>query len=179
MCSSRNLLWTMKLPPTYHLHDGNIWTVHLMWLNRTTIHTLVTALLLDTHLDALYIFYKSVFSSAYRVRGEDMAPRIVLHPSDVVVKAGNPATLSCRADGSPKVTIEWLRNGQPLKTLNADGHLEPLVLLEGSLFFLSVGEGSRGQSHEGVYACVARNSAGTATSRNASLYIAGKTGGSL
>ncbi|XP_036976421.1 roundabout homolog 1 isoform X1 [Acanthopagrus latus] len=109
---------------------------------------------------------------AYRVRGEDMAPRIVLHPSDVVVKAGNPATLSCRADGSPKVTIEWLRNGQPLKTLNADGHLEPLVLLEGSLFFLSVGEGSRGQSHEGVYACVARNSAGTATSRNASLYIA-------
>ncbi|KAM9348952.1 roundabout homolog 4 [Symphorus nematophorus] len=105
----------------------------------------------------------------YRVRAEETLPRIIHHPSDVVVKAGDPATLSCRADGSPKVTIEWLHNGQPLETA---GQLQPLVLLEGSLFFLSVGGGRRDQSHEGIYACVARNSVGTATSRNASLYIA-------
>lgn len=104
-----------------------------------------------------------------------MPPLIVHHPSDVVVKVGNPATLSCRADGSPKPTIEWLRNGQPLETAKADGQLQPMVLSEGSLFFLSVGGGRRGQTHEGVYACVARNSAGKATSHNASLYIAGKT----
>ncbi|XP_038565144.1 roundabout homolog 1 isoform X2 [Micropterus salmoides] len=107
-----------------------------------------------------------------RVHAEEIPPRIVHHPSDVVVKVGNPATLSCRADGSPKLTIEWLRNGQPLETAKGDGQLQPMVLPEGSLFFLSVGGGRRGQSHEGVYACVARNGAGVATSRNASLYIA-------
>ncbi|XP_019123425.2 roundabout homolog 1 isoform X1 [Larimichthys crocea] len=107
-----------------------------------------------------------------RVRAQNSPPRIVHHPSDVVVKVGNPATLSCRAEGSPKLTIEWLRNGQPLNTTKGDGQLQPLVLSEGSLFFLSVGGGKRGQSHEGVYACVARNGVGKAISRNASLYIA-------
>ncbi|XP_040007257.1 roundabout homolog 1 isoform X2 [Xiphias gladius] len=107
-----------------------------------------------------------------RVHAEETPPRIVHHPSDVVVKVGNPATLSCRADGSPKPTIEWLRNSQPLEKANGDGQWQPMVLSEGSLFFLSVGEGRRGQSHEGVYTCVARNSAGKASSRNASLYFA-------
>lgn len=119
----------------------------------------------------------SVSSSGSRVPAEETPPRIVHHPSDVVVRVGNPATLSCRADGSPKPTIEWLRNGLPLEVAKGDGQLT-MVLSEGSLFFLSVGVGRRGQSHEGVYACMARNSAGTATSRNASLYIAGKAGGS-
>ncbi|XP_056267764.1 roundabout homolog 1 isoform X1 [Pseudoliparis swirei] len=105
-----------------------------------------------------------------RVHAQETPPRIVHHPADVVVKVGNPATLSCRADGSPKPTIEWLRNGRPLE--KGDGQLQPIVLSEGSIFFLSVGGGKRGQSHEGVYTCVARSSAGKATSRNASLYIA-------
>ncbi|XP_072231443.1 roundabout homolog 1 isoform X2 [Leuresthes tenuis] len=110
--------------------------------------------------------------SGSRVQAEEMPPRIVHHPSDVVVKVGSPATLSCRADGTPKPTIEWLRNGQPLETAKGDGQFTPMVLSEGSLFFLSVGGGRRGQSHEGVYACVARNSVGEAISRNASLFIA-------
>ncbi|KAK9536036.1 hypothetical protein VZT92_005855 [Zoarces viviparus] len=105
------------------------------------------------------------------VHGQESPPRIVHHPADVVVKVGNPATLSCRADGSPTPTIEWLRNGRPLET-GGDGQLQPIVLSEGSIFFLSVGGGRRGQAHEGIYTCVARSSAGTATSRNASLYIA-------
>ncbi|XP_038153757.1 roundabout homolog 1 isoform X2 [Cyprinodon tularosa] len=107
-----------------------------------------------------------------RAQTEDIAPSIVHQPSDVVAKLGNPATLSCRVDGSPKPTIEWLRNGQPLGTEMGAGPGQPLVLSEGSLFFLRVGGGKRGQSHEGVYACVARNSAGVAISRNASLFIA-------
>ncbi|XP_059207792.1 roundabout homolog 1 [Centropristis striata] len=106
-----------------------------------------------------------------RVHAQETAPRIVHHPADVVVKAGNPATLSCRADGSPKPSIEWLRNGQPLDATLGGGELQPLLLPEGSLFFLHVGS-RRGQSHEGTYTCVARSSAGRATSRNASLYIA-------
>ncbi|XP_037323542.2 roundabout homolog 1 isoform X1 [Pungitius pungitius] len=107
-----------------------------------------------------------------RVHGQETPPRIVHHPADVVVKMGNPATLSCRADGSPVPTIEWLHNGRPLETAQGEGQLQPIVLSEGSIFFLSVGGGRRGQSHEGVYTCVARSSAGMASSRNASLYIA-------
>ncbi|KAM7374897.1 hypothetical protein PAMP_007531 [Pampus punctatissimus] len=109
---------------------------------------------------------------ASRVRGDETLPRIVHHPSDVVVSVGNPATLSCRAEGNPKPTIEWLHNGLLLKTAKGDGHLQPIHLSEDSLFFLSVEGGRHGQSHEGVYTCVARNSAGRAISRNASLYIA-------
>ncbi|KAJ4929997.1 hypothetical protein JOQ06_019013, partial [Pogonophryne albipinna] len=108
-----------------------------------------------------------------RVHSQESPPRIVHHPSDVVVKVGYPATLSCRVDGSPPPSIQWLRNGQPLDLSPGEGGLQPIVLLEGSLFFLSVGGGGRrAQSHEGIYTCVARSSAGEALSRNASLYIA-------
>lgn len=108
----------------------------------------------------------------FRVRAEDTAPRIVHHPSDVVVKVGSPATLSCRADGNPKPSIRWLHNGLPVETELGDSHLLPIVLSEGSIFFLSVTAGKKGLTHEGVYTCVATNSAGRATSRNASLEIA-------
>uniref|UniRef100_A0A3Q3DZZ3 Ig-like domain-containing protein n=1 Tax=Labrus bergylta TaxID=56723 RepID=A0A3Q3DZZ3_9LABR len=110
-----------------------------------------------------------------RVCAEETPPRIVHQPSDVVVKVGNPARLSCGAEGGPSMTIQWLRNGQPVETFNGDRERLPIVLPEGSLFFLSVEKGRRGQSQEGVYTCVASNSAGTAVSRNASLYIASKT----
>lgn len=112
--------------------------------------------------------------SAYRVHAEEIPPRIIHHPSDVVVKLGSPARFSCGAEGSPEVTIEWLRNGHPLTLSTEDGKMQPVVLPDGSLLYLRVGAGRGAQSHEGVYACVARNSAGRATSRNASLYIAGK-----
>uniref|UniRef100_A0A672LL58 Ig-like domain-containing protein n=1 Tax=Sinocyclocheilus grahami TaxID=75366 RepID=A0A672LL58_SINGR len=98
-------------------------------------------------------------------------PRIIHHPSDVVVRVGSPATLSCRAEGDPKPTIQWLRNGQPLDTDKMDVQSQPVVLPEGSLFFFSIIPGRKSQSHEALYACVARNSAGVATSRNASLHI--------
>ncbi|CAL8305388.1 unnamed protein product [Gadus morhua 'NCC'] len=111
----------------------------------------------------------------WRVHAEEevggVVPRILHHPSDVVVMLGYPATLSCRAEGTPKPAIQWLRNGQPLETNRRDGQSQTMVLSEGSLFFLSVGGGRRGQTHEGMYTCVARNSVGMATSRNASLYI--------
>uniref|UniRef100_A0A3B3H854 Ig-like domain-containing protein n=1 Tax=Oryzias latipes TaxID=8090 RepID=A0A3B3H854_ORYLA len=124
---------------------------------------------------AVFGFLSAAFVSGLGVHGEDMPPHIVHQPSDVVVKVGNPATLSCRADGSPKPTIQWLRNGQPLRTREGDGQLQPMVLSDGNLFFLSVGGARRGSPHEGVYSCVASNSAGKAVSRNASLHIAGKT----
>uniref|UniRef100_UPI0037E7D3EA roundabout homolog 4 n=1 Tax=Semicossyphus pulcher TaxID=241346 RepID=UPI0037E7D3EA len=123
---------------------------------------------------SIFICILSVFGvllSGSRVCADESLPRILHHPSDVVVKFGSPATLSCRAEGGPKLTIEWLRNGQPIDWLKIDEQMQAIVLPEGSLFFLTVGRGRRGQSQEGVYTCVARNSAGTATSRNATLYI--------
>ncbi|KAM8835506.1 roundabout homolog 4 isoform 1-T1 [Synchiropus picturatus] len=112
------------------------------------------------------------YRKVFRARAEESPPSIVHHPSDVVVKVGNPATLSCRVEGNPKPTIEWLHNGQPPVWTKVGGQLQPLVLSEGSLFFLNVGGNKRGPSHEGVYTCVATNSAGKAVSRNASLHIA-------
>ncbi|KAM9456262.1 roundabout homolog 4 isoform 2-T2 [Clarias gariepinus] len=107
-----------------------------------------------------------------RLRSDEVSPRIVHHPSDVVVRVGNPATLSCRAEGTPEPSIQWLRNGILLEPEKMDVQSRPIVLPEGSLFFLSVANGKKSQSHEAVYSCLARNNAGTAISRNASLYIA-------
>ncbi|XP_037403459.1 roundabout homolog 1 isoform X2 [Pygocentrus nattereri] len=107
-----------------------------------------------------------------RPHPDEEVPQIVHHPSDVVVRVGSPATLSCRAEGNPEPSIQWLRNGVPLEPEKMEGQSRPIILPEGSLFFLSVVPGRKSQSHEAVYACVARNSAGTATSRNASLHIA-------
>uniref|UniRef100_A0A3B3RM53 Ig-like domain-containing protein n=1 Tax=Paramormyrops kingsleyae TaxID=1676925 RepID=A0A3B3RM53_9TELE len=117
----------------------------------------------------------SIIIQGLKARSWETPPRIVHHPSDVVVKVHSPATLSCRAEGFPEPTIEWYRNGLPVETDKQDGQSQPVVLPEGSLFFLSLVPGRRGQSQEGVYTCVARNSAGKAVSRNASLHIAGKT----
>ncbi|XP_026856557.2 roundabout homolog 1 isoform X1 [Electrophorus electricus] len=107
-----------------------------------------------------------------RLRVDDGLPRIVHHPADVVVQVGNPATLSCRAEGNPQPFIQWLRNGVPLEPERMEGQSGPIVLPEGSLFFLRVTSGRKSQSHEAVYTCVARNSIGVATSRNATLRIA-------
>uniref|UniRef100_A0A3B5A2N1 Roundabout guidance receptor 4 n=1 Tax=Stegastes partitus TaxID=144197 RepID=A0A3B5A2N1_9TELE len=115
-----------------------------------------------------FVLLLAVLLSGFRVRAEETPPHIVHQPTDVVVKAGNPASLSCRADGNPKPVIEWLYNGQPLQT----DPLQPIILVDGALFFLSVGGRRKGQLHEGIYTCVATNSAGKATSRNASLHIA-------
>nr|XP_023690610.1 roundabout homolog 4 isoform X1 [Paramormyrops kingsleyae] len=114
----------------------------------------------------------SIIIQGLKARSWETPPRIVHHPSDVVVKVHSPATLSCRAEGFPEPTIEWYRNGLPVETDKQDGQSQPVVLPEGSLFFLSLVPGRRGQSQEGVYTCVARNSAGKAVSRNASLHIA-------
>ncbi|XP_077403653.1 roundabout homolog 4 isoform X4 [Vanacampus margaritifer] len=115
---------------------------------------------------------RPIHKKGARVCADDVPPHIVHHPSDVVVKLGKPATFSCRVDGNPKPSIEWLHNGQPLEITKGDGQLQPMVLSDDRLFFLSVGGSGRGHSHEGTYTCVARNSVGTAISRNASLHIA-------
>lgn len=97
-----------------------------------------------------------------------MAPRIVEQPSDMVVARHQPATLQCRAEGSPTPTVRWFKDGVLLVGVG-----RRVVLPAGGLFFLRTTHARR-DSDAGVYWCEAVNRYGTARSRNATLQVAGE-----
>uniref|UniRef100_A0A8C5N2K3 Roundabout, axon guidance receptor, homolog 3 (Drosophila) n=1 Tax=Gouania willdenowi TaxID=441366 RepID=A0A8C5N2K3_GOUWI len=127
------------------------------WLN---CHKLTSYVILD------------VFSPGSRLRIEDSAPRVLEHPSDLIVSKGEPATLNCKADGRPQPTVEWYKDGERVETVRDDPRSHRMLLPNGSLFFLRIVHGRRSKPDEGVYVCVARNYLGEAVSRNASLEVA-------
>uniref|UniRef100_A0AAQ5ZRZ2 Roundabout, axon guidance receptor, homolog 2 (Drosophila) n=1 Tax=Amphiprion ocellaris TaxID=80972 RepID=A0AAQ5ZRZ2_AMPOC len=103
---------------------------------------------------------------------EDSPPRIVEHPSDLIVSKGEPATLNCKAEGRPTPTVEWYKDGERVETDKDDPRSHRMLLPSGSLFFLRIVHGRRSKPDEGAYVCVARNYLGEAVSRNASLEVA-------
>ncbi|XP_076850952.1 tyrosine-protein phosphatase Lar-like, partial [Brachyhypopomus gauderio] len=107
-----------------------------------------------------------------RLRQEDSPPRIVEHPSDLIVSKGEPATLNCKAEGRPTPTVEWYKDGERVETDKDDSRSHRMLLPSGSLFFLRIVHGRRSKPDEGSYVCVARNYLGEAVSRNASLEVA-------
>uniref|UniRef100_A0A8D2NRP8 Roundabout guidance receptor 1 n=1 Tax=Zosterops lateralis melanops TaxID=1220523 RepID=A0A8D2NRP8_ZOSLA len=107
-----------------------------------------------------------------RLRQEDFPPRIVEHPSDLIVSKGEPATLNCKAEGRPTPTIEWYKDGERVETDKDDPRSHRMLLPSGSLFFLRIVHGRKSRPDEGVYVCVARNYLGEAVSHNASLEVA-------
>ncbi|KAH0506027.1 Roundabout-like protein 1 [Microtus ochrogaster] len=107
-----------------------------------------------------------------RLRQEDFPPRIVEHPSDLIVSKGEPATLNCKAEGRPTPTIEWYKGGERVETDKDDPRSHRMLLPSGSLFFLRIVHGRKSRPDEGVYICVARNYLGEAVSHNASLEVA-------
>ncbi|CAH2219436.1 roundabout homolog 2 isoform X6 [Pelobates cultripes] len=107
-----------------------------------------------------------------RFRQEDFPPRIVEHPSDVIVSKGEPTTLNCKAEGRPTPTIEWYKDLERVETDKDDPRSHRMLLPSGSLFFLRIVHGRRSKPDEGSYVCVARNYLGEAMSRNASLEVA-------
>ncbi|XP_030647958.1 roundabout homolog 1 [Chanos chanos] len=117
------------------------------------------------------IFFLSV-SSGSRLRQEDYPPRIVEHPSDLIVSKGEPATLNCKAEGRPTPTVEWYKDGERVETDRDNPRSHRMLLPSGSLFFLRIVHGRRSKPDDGSYVCVARNYLGEAVSHNASLEVA-------
>ncbi|XP_034024256.1 LOW QUALITY PROTEIN: roundabout homolog 1 [Thalassophryne amazonica] len=107
-----------------------------------------------------------------RLRQEDTPPRIVEHPSDLIVSKGEPATLNCKAEGRPTPTVEWYKDGERVETDRDNVRSQRMLLPSGSLFFLRIVHGRRSKPDEGSYVCVARNYLGEAVSHNASLEVA-------
>ena len=91
----------------------------------------------------------------------------------MTVARNEPVTLSCKASGDPMPTIEWFRDGQPVKTAPEDPVSHRILLPDGSLFFLRAMQ-SKKEQDGGVYWCVASNEIGVARSNNATLEIACK-----
>ncbi|KPP65723.1 roundabout2-like [Scleropages formosus] len=114
-----------------------------------------------------------------RLRQEDSPPRIVEHPSDLIVSKGEPATLNCKAEGRPMPTVEWYKDGERVETDKDDPRSHRMLLPSGSLFFLRIVHGRRSKPDEGSYVCVARNYLGEAMSHNASLEVAKYASGLL
>ncbi|XP_025766720.1 roundabout homolog 1 isoform X5 [Oreochromis niloticus] len=107
-----------------------------------------------------------------RLRQEDFPPRIVEHPSDLIVSKGEPATLNCKAEGRPPPTVEWYKDGERVETDRENPRSHRMLLPSGSLFFLRIVHGRRSKPDDGSYVCVARNYLGQAISHNASLEVA-------
>ncbi|XP_021173260.2 roundabout homolog 2 isoform X2 [Fundulus heteroclitus] len=111
-------------------------------------------------------------SDGSRLRQEDSPPRIVEHPSDLVVSKGEPATLNCKAEGRPAPMVEWYKDGERVETNRENPRSHRMLLPSGSLFFLRIVHGRRSKPDDGNYVCIARNYLGEAVSRNASLEVA-------
>uniref|UniRef100_A0A096M656 Roundabout, axon guidance receptor, homolog 2 (Drosophila) n=1 Tax=Poecilia formosa TaxID=48698 RepID=A0A096M656_POEFO len=107
-----------------------------------------------------------------RLRQEDSPPRIIEHPSDLIVSKGEPATLNCKAEGRPTPTVEWYKDGERVETDRENPRSHRMLLPSGSLFFLRIVHGRRSKPDDGNYVCIARNYLGEAVSRNASLEVA-------
>lgn len=83
---------------------------------------------------------------------------------EVTVVRGNTASFICIADGMPRPTITWLRNGAAMPK---DAHLS--ILNQNSTLHISHAR----VNHTGRYTCTAHNQAGDA-SRHFSLKVLGE-----
>ncbi|XP_033885551.3 hemicentin-1-like isoform X1 [Acipenser ruthenus] len=82
---------------------------------------------------------------------KDDLPGIGLSPKEVKIKVNNSLTLECEAQGIPTATLNWYKDGQPLK---ADDHVT--ITANGRILQIRKAQ----VSDTGRYTCVASNIAG-------------------
>ncbi|XP_060653021.1 LOW QUALITY PROTEIN: protein sax-3 [Drosophila nasuta] len=102
-------------------------------------------------------------------KAQYQSPRIIEHPTDLVVKKNEPATLNCKVEGKPEPSVEWFKDGEPVNTNEKKSHR--VLFKDGALFFYRTMQ-SKKEQDGGEYWCVAKNHVGKAVSRHASLQIA-------
>jgi len=102
--------------------------------------------------------------------GQELSPRITIHPHSQIVPKNDPVTLNCEAEGYPEPEYTWYRNGEIVLTAPSSPKSHRVILPAGSLFFLNVRQNEKEQDG-GVYWCEAANSVGKARSKNATLVI--------
>ncbi|KAF0301648.1 Titin [Amphibalanus amphitrite] len=91
-----------------------------------------------------------------KAQGKEVPPKITVPMKGVTVQEGHPATLRCRFSGQPAPTPQWLKDGQPVKPSKYFK-----IEQDGDTFVLKISECFK--EDEGIYTCVATNSAGKST----------------
>ena len=96
--------------------------------------------------------------------GVPRPPNITQHPANTVVAPSNTAMFTCSAEGQPLPTFAWSHDGVQL-----DSEQASIQSSGGSSSLTLTGVTS---AEEGLYACTASNSEGSATSSSAQLQLA-------
>lgn len=97
------------------------------------------------------------YSFTINVTGQsNVAPSITTQPSNSVVSAGTPLTLSVSASGTPAPTYQWLRNGRVIPNETSS----------------TLTRSQANPNDAGIYTVTATNAAGAASSNGAIVAIA-------
>uniref|UniRef100_A0A8C7TRN8 Roundabout, axon guidance receptor, homolog 2 (Drosophila) n=1 Tax=Oncorhynchus mykiss TaxID=8022 RepID=A0A8C7TRN8_ONCMY len=99
-------------------------------------------------------------------KNDDSPPRIVEHPSDLIVSKGEPATLNCKAEGRPAPTVEWYKDGE-VSDLDVAALSLSICQVRGGKLTIS----NTRKSDAGMYVCVATNMVGERDSETAQLSV--------
>ncbi|KAG1673521.1 Neogenin [Nymphon striatum] len=91
------------------------------------------------------------FKLSYSAEAREIsAPHFIAQPKKTVIAEGETVTLECAANGNPKPSITWLKDGTTIDFLNLDSNYHRIGV--GSLQIENIQE-----SDEGTYMCRAEN----------------------
>ncbi|KAG1650913.1 Neogenin [Nymphon striatum] len=93
---------------------------------------------------------KLTINHNYAEAREISAPHFIAQPKKTVIAEGETVTLECAANGNPKPSITWLKDGTTIDFLNLDSNYHRIGV--GSLQIENIQE-----SDEGTYMCRAEN----------------------
>ena len=105
------------------------------------------------------------------LQASNEAPYFIEEPSDIYVRKGKPASLSCVVGGHPKPAVGWMRDGVPL---DVTGDSRRTIKPDGSLHFSQIIHSRDEKPDEGKYQCEALSQISRIVSKTAHVIVAGK-----